>query len=240
MDSPVALITGGASGIGRATARVLDAAGYSVALVDLSIGGLEAVTRGLSLPSLALQADVSSKDQVTAAVDQAANHFGRLDALVTCAGHLELVPLEDLSEETLQRMLAVHLNGTIYSVQAVTRAMAERRFGRIVCISSLAARKSVVTHSHYAAAKAGIIGFARSAAAELGPDGITINCILPGAIDTPMLGILSPEERAAMAETPVGRIGTPEDIAYAIRFFVSPEAGFITGATLLVTGGAYT
>jgi len=240
MDKPVALITGGASGIGRATAQVLDAAGYSIALVDLAIREIEAVAQGLTHPSLALRADVSNKEQITAATGQAIEHYGRLDALVTCAGHLELVSLRDLSSETLERMLAVHLNGTIYSVQAVIGPMTERGFGRIVCLSSLAARKSVVTHSHYAAAKAGIIGFARSAAAELGPDGITINCILPGAIDTPMLGTLSPEERAAMAQNPVGRIGTPEDIAHAVKFFVSPEASFITGATLLATGGAYT
>ena len=137
-------------------------------------------------------------------------------------------------------MLSVHLEGTIFAVQAAARAMAARRYGRVVCLSSLAARKAVISHSHYAAAKAGIVGFVRSAAAELGPDGITVNCILPGAIETPMLGTLTAAERAQMAQTPVGRIGTADDIAYAVRYLASPEAGFVTGATLLVTGGAYT
>lgn len=230
----VALITGAASGIGNATSALLRSNDYAVAMVDLHAPDV------VSDDVLPLAADVSRRNEVQNAVEHTVRRFGRLDVLVTCAGHLELVPLTELSEETLERMLAVHLKGTIYSVQSALPAMQSRGYGRIVCISSLAARKPVVTHSHYAAAKAGIIGFTRTAAREIGRDGITINCVLPGAIETPMLGTLTAEERAAMSNNAVGRIGTPDDIAHAVRFLTSPEAGFITGTTLLVSGGDFT
>lgn len=240
----VALVTGAGSGIGRATSLSLAADGYTIAMVDLAAFDTDSLNTEISSRSgckpLLLQADVSARDEIAAAVNQALQHFGRLDVLVTCAGHIELTALGDLTPETLRRMLGVHLEGTIFSVQAATPAMQSRQYGRVVCISSAAASKGVVAHSHYAAAKAGIIGFAKSAARELGPDGITINCVLPGAIETPLLASLAPEAHSRLAQTPVGRIGRPEDVAHAVSFFASPDAGFITGATLLVTGGEYT
>ena len=243
-DRRVALVTGASSGIGRATSLLLSTAGYAVSLVDIASptsGDLAAEILARSgVEPMLLETDVSTRPQVDAAVAQTLDRHGRLDVLVTCAGHIELVPLSDLSEETLRRMLDVHLNGTIYCVQAAIGAMEERRYGRIVCLSSAAASKGVAEHSHYAAAKAGIIGFAKSAARELGPRGITINCVQPGAIDTPLLASLSDDARANLARTPVGRMGTPEDVAYAVCFLASPEAGFITGTTLLVTGGECT
>jgi NAD(P)-dependent dehydrogenase (short-subunit alcohol dehydrogenase family) len=240
----VALVTGAGSGIGRATSVLLAASGYSIAMVDIAAAGLEVtaaeITKIGARSPLALVADVSSRVQIASVVEEAVERFTRIDALVTCAGHIQLVELALLSDEILDRMLDVHLKGTIFAVQAAVPAMQGRRYGRIVCISSAAASKGVVAHSHYAAAKAGIIGFAKSAARELGPYGITINCVLPGAIDTPLLGSMPSEARAQLARTPVGRIGTPNDVAHAVRFLASPDAGFITGATLLVTGGEYT
>jgi NAD(P)-dependent dehydrogenase (short-subunit alcohol dehydrogenase family) len=241
-EQRVAIVTGAGSGIGRATSLLLARSGHRVAAIDLVADRAEATVAeiGPDAAAMAVAADVSSAERMRAAVDQVGERFGQVDVLVTCAGHIQLMELEQLSEEVLDRMLGVHLKGTILSVQAVIPRMAANGYGRIACIASAAAVKPVAAHSHYAAAKAGIIGFARSASRELGPRGITINCVLPGAIDTPLLQYASAEARAQMAANPVGRMGTPEDIAHAVGFLVSPEASFITGTTLLVTGGDYT
>jgi 3-oxoacyl-[acyl-carrier protein] reductase len=238
---PVALVTGAASGIGYASSLLLAARGYAVTMVDLRTCDEDRLSEEWpqAAERLTLCVDVSNREQVDAAVDETVTRFGRLDVLATSAGHIELVSLEDLSEPVLDRMLAVHLKGTIHCVLSASRAMRPNGYGRIVCVSSAAAMKGSFMHSHYAAAKAGIVGFSKSSARELGPHGITINCILPGPIDTPLLGALSEDARRQLAENPVGRLGTAEEVAHAVCFLASPEAGFITGATLLMTGGDY-
>lgn len=241
-SGPVALVTGAGSGIGYSTSLLFAARGYSVALVDMRTCDEDRLARDWpSSPAkrLTLTADVSRRDEVDAAIEETVIRFGRLDVLATSAGHIELAPLDDLTEQILDRMLGVHLKGTIYCVLGAARAMRTNGYGRIVCVSSAAASKGSLMHSHYAAAKAGIVGFAKSAARELGVDGITINCVLPGPIDTPLLAPLSDEARQKLADNPVGRLGTADDVAHAIYFLASPEAGFITGATLLLTGGDY-
>lgn len=240
---PAAVITGAASGIGQATAMVLADRGHDLVLIDRDRGRLEQVADSLARSGAAVlleAADVADTRRLQAAVTAAEDRFGRLDVLVTCAGHIELVPLPDLTPEVLERMLAVHLRGTIMAVQAAAAVMGRAGYGRIVCVSSAAAGKGVLHHSHYAAAKAGIIGFVKSACKELGSLGITINAVQPGAIDTPLLSAMGEAERKAMAANPVGRIGTALDIAHAIAFLAAPEAAFVTGASLLVTGGDYT
>ena len=160
--------------------------------------------------------------------------------LANGAGFVEYVPFLELSEQQLDRMLAVHVKGTIYYTQAVLPFMKEAGWGRIVNTSSVAAFSTQSDVSHYSAAKAAVIGFTKGLAREIGPWGITINAIAPGAIDTPLLQSIPDFAYQRAANTAVGRVGTPEDCAHAIRFLASDESSFITGWVLALTGGAYT
>lgn len=236
---PVAVVTGGGSGIGRACAQILDGQGFAVAALDLDPAAARATTDGLS-EALPVGVDVSDKGAVGQAVGQVLDAYGRVDVLVTAAGHLDFAPVETMPESVLDRMLNVHLKGTIFAVQAVLPVMRDRRYGRIVCISSVGARQGHASASHYTAAKAGIIGFANSACRELGPLGVTINCVLPGAVDTPMLARRDQETSHRTPQTPMGHIGTPNDIGYVVAFLASPQARYVSGASIVVGGGAYT
>lgn len=237
-----ALVFGGASGISRATALLLAERGCAVAVADLDADGaaeVAAEARAIGQDALAVRTDVGDPADVAAAVAAAVERFGRLDVLVTGAGHLHLARFSELTPDVVHRMVAVHLEGTLFAVQAAAAAMRGQRWGRVVCIASAAAVKGSPDHHHYAAAKAGIVGLVRSLAAELARDGVTINAVLPGAIDTPMLAGLDVTQRQRLvAATPAGRLGTPEDVAHTIAFLASEDAGFITGTALLVAGGA--
>lgn len=236
-SAAVAIVTGGSSGIGQACVRALSAAGYVVAVFDLNEVYVSQQAGELAGPVHSYMVDVSLKDSIEAAVKDVADRCGRVDALVTAAGHLDFAPIESMPEQMLSRMLDVHLKGTIFSVQAVLPCLKAAGEGRIVCVSSVGARRGHAQASHYTAAKAGIVGFVKSACLELGDAGITVNAILPGAVDTPMLASRDPKLAGPGSRIPVGRIGQPEDIAAAVRFLVSPEAAYITGAELVVSGG---
>lgn len=242
LSGRVALVTGAASGIGRATAVALANAGANLALLDIDDAALaDTATQVESVGrrALPIRSDVSLAIQAQAAIVHAVETLGRLDILVNNAGIVYVGTVAEMTEEDWDRVIAVNLKSVFLCCRAVIPIMHRERFGRIVNVSSLGARNGgIITGANYAASKGGVWSFTKALARELAHDGITVNCVMPGVIDTPMT---QGHDRARMAaverSVPVGRLGRPEDIAEAILFLVSEEASYITGATLDVNGG---
>lgn len=244
-----AVVTGGASGIGRGICLRLARDGANVAIFDLDFTGGQKVAQEvivLGRRALAVEVDVASSASVQAAVEQVHKELGPVHILVNDAGIGEFVPLAQMSEEQWDRMIAIHMKGTFNCTKAVVQDMVSANWGRIVSISSVAGLGGGMGLVHYSAAKAGIIGFTKALAQELGPSGITVNAIAPGLIDTPILRKSSlPEEQvkglieALVGRTPVRRVGNPDDIAAACAYLVSEEASFFTGQAVSPNGGIY-
>ncbi|MEV6539430.1 SDR family NAD(P)-dependent oxidoreductase [Streptomyces sp. NPDC051665] len=231
-----ALVTGGGSGIGQAIAQRLEADGLQVATLDLNPSD-----RGFSR-----KADVSDRVQVDEALTEIREQLGPVTVLVNAAGMEGYKRFTNLSFEAWQRVIDVNLHGVFHCVQAVLPDMVEAGWGRIVNISSSSAQSGQPFMTHYVAAKSAVNGLTKALALELGPQGITVNAVPPGFIDTPMLR--RSEERQLLGgtveehiqRTPVRRVGRPEDIAAACAFLASEEAGYITGQILGVNGGRNT
>ncbi|HEV3112401.1 MAG TPA: SDR family NAD(P)-dependent oxidoreductase [Candidatus Binataceae bacterium] len=244
-----AVITGGASGIGLAISQRLAQDGASVAVFDVDYAGAERLVKQLQADgssALAVKVDVSDRRQVDGAVREVRDKLGPIQVLVNCAGIEGFEPFQSITEASWDRIMAVNLKGTFNCTQAVVSDMIAAGWGRIINISSSSAQSGAAKMTHYAASKAGVIGFTKALALELGRAGITVNTIPPGSIDTPMLrraaaaghlGGAGVEQIAAAM--PVGRAGTPEDIAAACAFLASGEAGYITGQVIGVNGGRY-
>ena len=242
MESKTVLITGGSRGIGVAAVRAFAQAGYAVALNycrsrDAALRLAEELTaQGHTV--LPVQADVSDPDQVRHMVDNVLDNFCQLDILICNAGTAWRGLLCDLTDQDWHRLRGTDLDGVLYCCRAVYRHMVSRKQGRILTVSSMWGRSGASCEAAYSAAKAGVIGLTQALARELGPSGITVNCVAPGVIDTEMNAGLTPEDLQALSEeTPLGRLGTPEDVARALLFLASPEAGFLTGQVLGVDGG---
>ena len=242
MGSKTVLITGGSRGIGAAAVRAFAQAGYAVALNycrsrDAALRLAEELTaQGHTV--LPVQADVSDPDQVRHMVDNVLDNFCQLDILICNAGVAWRGLLRDMGDGDWERLRGVDLDGVFYCCREAYRHMVARKQGRILTISSMWGRSGASCEAAYSAVKAGVIGLTKALAQELGPSGITVNCIAPGVIDTEMNGDLTPEDLSALAEeTPVGRRGTPSDVAAAALFLASPQARFITGQVLGVDGG---
>ena len=247
LTDKVAVVTGAASGIGRATALTLARAGANVAIFDLNLAGAETTAgdvAALGRRATALVVDVSRAADVAAGVERVHAALGRIAILVNVAGIGEFAPLLQMSEAQWDRMIGVHLKGTFNCTRTVVPDMVEAGWGRVVCVSSVAGLNGGGPGlSHYAAAKAGVIGFTRALAQELGPMGITANAIAPGLIDTPMIRAAgAPDDLydGVVRRTPVGRLGVADDIAAAVAFLASEEAGFTTGQVLSPNGGVHT
>jgi NAD(P)-dependent dehydrogenase (short-subunit alcohol dehydrogenase family) len=243
----VAVVTGGGSGMGRAVCRRLAAAGHAVAVLDIDGDATEHVAKEVEADggrAIPVPLDVSDRAAVDAAMDEARSAFGPIGILVTSAGIEGFVSFLDISVEAWERMLAVNLTGTFHCVQSVVPDMIDTGWGRIVTISSSSAQSGTKRMAHYVASKGGVIAFTKALALDLASNGITVNTIPPGAIDTPMMR--RPVESGAMASldqvvarAPLGRLGTPEDIAAACAFLCSEEAGYITGQQINVNGAWY-
>jgi NAD(P)-dependent dehydrogenase (short-subunit alcohol dehydrogenase family) len=249
-DARTAIVTGAASGIGLAIAERLAADGLAVAIFDLNEeAGVDAAAKITAGGGVATSAvvDVANKEQVDAGVEQVTRDLGAPTVLVNNAGVEGFKRFLDISLETWERLLRVNLTGTFLCCQAVLPHMIEAGWGRIVNISSSSAQGGQPYMSHYVSSKAGVIGLTKALALEFGANGVTVNTIPPGFIDTPMLraseakGLLGPGgTEAAIASTPVRRAGLPSDIAATTSFLVRDEASYITGQVIGVNGGRNT
>jgi len=231
-----AVVTGGASGIGAAIARRLEKDGRNVAVLDLN----------KSSEAFSVTADVTSREQVDAALAAVREKFGPITILVNGAGLDQHKRFHNLTFERWQRVIDVNLNGVFHLTQAVLPDMMEAGWGRIVNISSSSAQSGQAYMTPYVAAKSAVNGLTKALALEYGPHGITVNAVPPGFIDTPMLrkaeerNLLGGTVEDHIQRTPVRRVGQPEDIAAACSFLISEEAGYITGQILGVNGGRNT
>jgi 3-oxoacyl-[acyl-carrier protein] reductase len=233
----VALVTGGASGIGLACARELSRRGARVAVADADAARLSRLARRFGRANL-YAIDVADPAAVRRAVADLTRRRRRLDILVLAAGICRDAVLWKMTDEAWSRVIDVDLSGAAHVLRAAAPALRRQRRGRVVLISSINGRRGKFGQSNYAAAKAGLLGLARSAARELAGSGVTVNVVEPGFTTTPMTaGLPSRIRRRALAETPLGRAGRPEDIAAAVAFFASPAASHITGQSLAVDGG---
>ena len=243
MAARVALVTGGGSGIGRSIALRLGRSGLSVAVLDIDAGAARRTAAELGGGALAVSADVAEAAAVRDALEQVHAALGPVHVLVNVAGIGAFAPLLEISDAAWARMIAVHLTGTFHCTRAAVPDMLAAGWGRIVNTASVAGLNGGGPGlSHYAAAKGGIIAFSKALAHELGPAGITVNCLAPGLIDTPMVrsAMVSDEIRArTIQSSPVRRVGVPEDIAAAVAFLVSEEASFFTGQVMSPNGGRY-
>jgi NAD(P)-dependent dehydrogenase (short-subunit alcohol dehydrogenase family) len=244
-----AVVTGGASGIGRGICLRLAREGANVAILDLNLAGAEKVAAeitALGRKAVACQVDVVNRTQVDAAIERVHKDLGPVHILVNDAGIGKFVLLAEMSEEAWDEMIAIHLKGTFNCTKAVVQDMITAKWGRIVSISSTAGLGGAAGLVHYSAAKAGIVGFTKALAQELGPMGITVNAIAPGLIDTPILrvgGAITQRMQRfidmTVKHSPVRRSGVPDDIAAACAYLASEEASFFTGQVMSPNGGMY-
>ena len=244
-----AIVTGGGSGIGQAISERLAADGNAVAVFDRDGQSAEATAAAIEAAggtAVGLVVDVTDRAQIDRGVAAVRERLGRPTILVNSAGLDGFDPFLKITAEKWNRILAVNLTGTFDCCQAVVPDMIEEGWGRIVNISSSSAHGGQPLMTHYVASKAGVIGFTKALALELGPQGITVNTIPPGFIDTPMLrkseqrGLLGKGVEHHESMTPVRRVGTPQDIAATCSFLVREEAGYITGQVIGVNGGRNT
>ena len=242
MDQKTVLITGAGRGIGAAAARVFAAAGYAVAVhYHTSEEAALALVQELAdagCTAIAVQADISDPEQVKRMVDNVLDNFCQLDILICNAGQAWTGLLCDMSDQDWRTLMGADLDGVFYCCRAVYHHMVARKSGRILTVSSMWGRSGASCEAAYSAAKAGVIGLTQALARELGPSGITVNCVAPGAIDTQMNAHLGAEALQDLAnETPLGRLGTPEDVTNTLLFLASPQAAFLTGQVIGVDGG---
>jgi 3-oxoacyl-[acyl-carrier protein] reductase len=243
LQGKVAIVTGGAQGIGRQIALTLANAGADVVISDVQKAGAEEAAAQVAVSgrrSLALQVDVTSSVEVEGMVRSTVDQMGRLDILVCNAGITRDTLLIRMKEDDWNRVLDVNLKGAFLCMKAAAPILSKQRSGRIIAIASVVAVLGNAGQANYAASKAGLIGLTKTVAREYASRGITVNAVAPGFIDTAMTQALSEKVREELLrQIPLGRLGTPEDVAAAVRFLASDAAGYLTGQVIHVNGGMY-
>jgi len=243
LEHKIALITGASRGIGKAVALELGKQGATVVGTATSENGAERINQYLSkahIPGMGLVMDVSNTEHITSGIEIIQKSLGDIAILVNNAGITRDNLLARMKEDEWDSVLQTNLKSVFYLSRAVLRAMMKARSGRIINISSVVGVTGNPGQTNYAATKAGMIGFSKSLAKEIGSRNITVNCVAPGFIDTDMTRTLSAEQQQSLIQhIPLGKLGKPEDIAAAVAFLASPAADYITGATLHVNGGMY-
>jgi NAD(P)-dependent dehydrogenase (short-subunit alcohol dehydrogenase family) len=243
LENKVALITGSGSGIGRAAAQHLAARGARIAVQDIAADGADETVKLITAEggvARAFIADVSNVAAMRKLVSDVEASLGRVDILVNNAGTVnDFCPLEEVTEQMFERSMAVHVRGTLFTTQAVVPGMKQSGYGKIINMSSIQGTVGNPNGATYNAAKGALLSMAKGWAKELAPFNIMVNAVAPGPIVTPMVTKkLAPEYFTERTKTiPIGRWGTPEDIAYAIGYLASPESDFVTGQCLSPNGG---
>jgi 3-oxoacyl-[acyl-carrier protein] reductase len=243
LDGQIALVTGASRGIGRACALELGRMGATVIGTATSEAGAEAIGRELAeagVKGRGFVLDVTDGQAIEQVLGKIRGEFGEVSILVNNAGITRDNLLMRMREEEWDQIMDTNLKSVFRLSQAVLRPMTKARYGRIISIASVVGAMGNAGQTNYAAAKAGIMGFTKALAREVGSRNITVNCVAPGFIDTDMTRALPEAQRQALlAHIPLGRLGTPEDVAAAVGFLASPKAAYITGVTLHVNGGMY-
>jgi len=242
LKDKIAVVTGGARGIGRAIAETLAQLGADVVIADVQKEKADEAAQEIiartGRRALAIQVDVSNSTSAKAMIDQAIEAFGRIDILVNNAGITRDTLIMRMKEEEWDLVLNINLKGAFNCSQAVVRSMMKQHSGRIVNISSVSGVSGQAGQTNYSSSKAGLIGFTKALAKEVGSRGITVNAVAPGFIETELTADL-PEEirKVGIQLTPLGRFGQPQDVANAVAFLVSDQAAYISGVVLHVDGG---
>lgn len=242
LDGRVALVTGAARGIGKAIAETLAQRGANVVVVDLRKELAEEtaneITANTGKEAIALEADVSDRESVKAMIAAAVENFGHVDILVNNAGITRDNLIMRMNENDWDMVLNINLKGAFNCSQAIVRPMMKQRYGRIINISSVSGVTGQAGQTNYSSSKAGLIGFTKALAKEVGSRNITVNAVAPGFIETVLTDDLPDEIKdISIKLTPLGRFGKPQDIANAVAFLAADESSFITGVTLQVDGG---
>lgn len=242
LSGRVAIVTGGGKGIGAAISWRLAREGAQVMVADLDAAGAENVAagiRGEGLSAVSHQVDVSSASQVREMARRGEEKLGKIDILVNNAGILgPAAPVQDLSLDDWNRILNINLTGTFLCSQAVLKGMIGRGYGRILNLASVAGKEGNPNQAGYSTSKAGVIGFTKTLAKEVATTGVTVNCISPALTDSDMIREMSESHlKFLLAKIPMGRVGKPEEIAALVKYLVSEEAGFTTGACYDISGG---
>ena len=243
LEGRTALLTGGAGGLGRAMAAALAEQGASVAVSDLRPEAASEIVRELAErhPAQAFASvsmDVTDEASVTAGVSEATEAVGSPDIAVLAAGIGELQPIASMSFQQWRHMLAIHLDGTFLGIRHTVNPMIERGWGRVICFSSVASLQGVARQAHYAAGKGGVDALVRSFSREVAADGVTVNAIAPGYIESPLNEVAPPGRIEALTESvPAGRFGYPSEIGALAAYLASDEAAYLTGQIISPNGG---